>query len=74
MTGKGGSSEKNQGRSSSSTFCLSHLLLDIHSKGGTEHRVEIILDFSWQSFFFFNLKFTLNELAFYFLSNEFPDF
>lgn len=53
VTGKGGSSEKNQGRSSSSTFCLSHLLLEIHSKGGTERRVEIVLDLSWLSFFFF---------------------
>lgn len=66
MTGKGGSSEKNQGRSGSSTFCLSHLLLEIHSKAGTGRGVEIVLGLLGCLFFFLNLKFTLNELAFLF--------
>lgn len=51
VTGKSGRSKKNQGRSSSSTLCLSHLLLEIHSKRGTECWVEIVLDFAWLSVF-----------------------
>lgn len=42
-----------QGRSSNSAFCLCHLLLfEIHSKGWTEDRVEVVLGFAWLSFFF----------------------
>lgn len=62
--------EEFRGGLANSAFCLCHLLLfEIHSKGWTEDRVEVVLGFAWLSFFFFflfNPKFTLDELVFLF--------